>query len=136
MKNISTDLGKLLLRLGTGGLMLFHGINKVTYGFDGIKGLLVNKAVPEILWVGAFIGEVIAPIFIILGFMTRISSLLIFITMIFSIFLAFYPNIFNLGKGGAPIIELNLLYTFSSLTIFLIGSGKFSIYRNKNCILS
>jgi len=130
------DLGKLLLRLGIGGLMLFHGINKVAYGFDGIKGLLVSKAVPEILWVGAFIGEVIAPIFIILDFLTRISSLMMFITMLFSIFLAFYPNIFNLGKGGAPIIELNLLYAISSLVIFFIGSGKFSIYRKGNCVLS
>jgi len=136
MREISTNLGKLILRLGIGGLILFHGVNKVIYGFGVVKGLLASKALPEILWIGAFIGEVIAPIFIIIGLLTRISSLLVFITMIFSIFLAYYPGTLSLGKGGVPIIELNLLYAFSSLAIFFIGSGRYSVYRKGNCILS
>jgi len=136
MKTVSVDIGKLILRLGIGGLMFFHGINKIVYGFDVIRSLLVSKGIPEVLWIGAFIGEVIAPIFVVIGFLTRISSLLIFITMTFSVFLAYYPGVFNLGKGGAPVIELNLLYAISSLTIFLIGSGRLSVYKRGNSILS
>ena len=37
------DLGKLLLRLAVGGLMLFHGLHKLFGGVGFISGLLVEK---------------------------------------------------------------------------------------------
>src|SRR5690554_6425774 len=120
MKQIKIDLGKLLLRLGVGGLMLFHGIYKLIYGFQGIKDLLIANNLPELLWIGAFVGEVIAPLCILFGFFTRISALLVAITMVFSIVLKFGIGGFELGSTGAPLVELNLLNLFSSLTLFFV----------------
>lgn len=37
------DLGKLLLRLAVGGLMLFHGLHKLFGGVGFISGMLVEK---------------------------------------------------------------------------------------------
>ncbi len=40
------DLGKLLLRLAVGGLMLFHGLHKLFGGVGFISGMLVEKGLP------------------------------------------------------------------------------------------
>ena len=37
------DLGKLLLRLAVGGLMLFHGLHKLFGGVGFISGMLVRS---------------------------------------------------------------------------------------------
>lgn len=131
MKQIKLDLGKLLLRLGVGGLMLFHGIHKMVNGFQGIKDLLSANNLPEILWIGVPIGEILAPLCILIGVFTRISALLVAITMFFSIYLAHAAEVFQLGQSGAPVIELNLLYLLGALALFFIGSGRYALYKRE-----
>lgn len=131
MKQIKLDLGKLLLRLGVGGLMLFHGIHKMINGFQGIKDLLSANNLPEILWLGVPIGEIIAPLCILIGVFTRISALLVAITMFFSIYLAHAAEVFQLGQSGAPVIELNLLYLLGALALFFIGAGRYALYKRE-----
>lgn len=131
MKQIKLDLGKLLLRLGVGGLMLFHGIHKMINGFQGIKDLLSANNLPEILWIGVPIGEILAPLCILIGVFTRISALLVAITMFFSIYLAHAAEVFQLGQSGAPVIELNLLYLLGALALFFIGSGRYALYKRE-----
>lgn len=131
MKQIKLDLGKLLLRLGVGGLMLFHGIHKMINGFQGIKDLLSANNLPEILWLGVPIGEILAPLCILIGVFTRISALLVAITMFFSIYLAHAAEVFQLGQSGAPVIELNLLYLLGALALFFIGAGRYALYKRE-----
>lgn len=131
MKQIKLDLGKLLLRLGVGGLMLFHGIHKMINGFQGIKDLLSANNLPEILWIGVPIGEILAPLCILIGVFTRISALLVAITMFFSIYLAHAAEVFQLGQSGAPVIELNLLYLLAALALFFIGAGRYALYKRE-----
>lgn len=136
MKQIKTNLGKLILRLGVGGLMLFHGVYKMLHGFEGIKNMLISNKLPEWLWIGVPIGEVIAPLCLILGIFTRVSALLVAVTMVFSIYLAFGMTGFRLGEHGAPVIELNLLYLFSALSIFFLGAGQYALYKRETGLLS
>lgn len=136
MKQIKIDLGKLLLRVGVGGLMLFHGIYKMMHGFQGIKDLLIAKGLPELLWIGAFVGEVICALCVLLGVFTRISALIIAIVMVFSIYLKFGMGGFELGKTGAPIVELNLLYLFSALAIFFTGGGRYALYKRETGLMA
>lgn len=131
MKQIKLDLGKLLLRLGVGGLMLFHGIHKMINGFQGIKDLLSANNLPEILWLGVPVGEILAPLCILIGVFTRISALLVAITMFFSIYLAHAAEVFQLGQSGAPVIELNLLYLLGALALFFIGAGRYALYKRE-----
>ncbi len=47
------DLGKLILRLSIGALLLLHGIQKLSHGVSGIESLIIAKGFPSI-WPGAF----------------------------------------------------------------------------------
>lgn len=136
MKQIRTDLGKLMLRIGVGGLLLFHGVYKLLHGFEYIRSLLAANNLPDWLWFGVPIAEVVAPICILLGFFTRISALLVAIMMVFSIYLAFGASGFRLGEQGAPIIELNLLYLLSALAIFFVGAGRYALYKRETGLLA
>ena len=123
----SNDIAKLLLRLLVGIMMLFHGMDKIINGISGIKKLTVAMGLPEFIAYGVYIGEVLVPIFIILGLYARIASVFLGINMLMAIFLAYSGSIFTLSKHGAPLIELPLFYFVLSIAIFLLGSGKYAV---------
>ena len=122
----NSDIAKLLLRVSLGGLILFHGVHKVIYGIDAIELLLVDGGFPKILAYGVYVGELIAPIFVILGLYARVASLVIMFNMFMAIFLA-YGFTLSLSKYGGVSIESPLLFFILSLLLFLLGSGKYSV---------
>jgi putative oxidoreductase len=121
------DLASFLLRLLTGGMMLFHGFHKVIHGVGGIKMMLQGAHLPEFLAYGVFVGELIAPLFLILGFYSRAAALIIVFNMMMAVYLAYGETFLALNKHGGPVIELSLFYIVVSLAIFLIGPGKYSV---------
>lgn len=121
------DLGLLLLRVGVGGLMVFHGIHKVLHGHDFVRTKLAEVGLPEFIALGVPVGEVLAPILLILGLMTRLSALTIAFTMIMSIFLAFSDRLWTLNQFGGWAPELNVLFLLASLAIFFMGSGRYAV---------
>ena len=123
----SNDIGKLLLRLLVGVMMMFHGIEKIINGISGIKQLTTNAGLPEFFAYGVYVGEVIVPIFIILGLYARVASVFLAINMLMAIFLAYGDSLFALSKHGAPLIELPFFYLVLSISIFLFGSGKYAV---------
>jgi len=127
MTNININIGTLILRITVGGLMLFHGIKKVIDGHDFIRKVLGEAGLPEILWLGTPVGEIIAPICLILGIFTRSASLIIAFTILMSIYLAFGWAGFELNQYGAFKVELNLFFLFTALSIYFMGAGKFSL---------
>ncbi|WP_185116728.1 MULTISPECIES: DoxX family protein [Apibacter] len=134
-KELNSDLGKLLLRVSIGGLMVFHGISKLYHGHDFIKGMLTSKNLPEYLWLGVPLGEVFAPICILLGVFTRISSLLVAFTMLMTFYLVHGMEGFSLSQTGGLKVELNLFYLLTSLALFFLGSGKYSVYKGNKGIM-
>jgi putative oxidoreductase len=133
-KNIlqSADLGLLILRIGVGGLMLMHGIAKLTNGIDGIKTMTVNSGLPEFYAYGVYVGEVLAPIMVLLGVGTRIGALLIAFTMINAIWLVGIHQVWTLAETGAPQAELALLFLAGSLALVFTGSGKYGILKGRS----
>ena len=131
MKQFTHHLGLLILRLAIGGLMLFHGINKVFNGIDGLVGMMSNKGFPGFTAYGVYLGEVIAPIMLIIGFRSKIASLLVAATMLVAIFFVHSADIVQLGKNGQWGIELPMLFLLGSVSIFLLGGGKFSVSSKK-----
>ncbi|OCL84124.1 DoxX family protein [Arcobacter porcinus] len=127
LSGLSSDLGKLILRLTIGGLMLFHGWAKIVGGIAGIKYLTVKAGLPEFFAYGVYLGEVLFPIMIVLGIFVRTSALFLALTMVAAIFLAHSHEIFALSKTGGPVIELALIYLLGSISIMFIGSGKYSL---------
>lgn len=124
---LSPEIAKLLLRLSVGIMMLFHGFHKIIHGVSGIKSLLKGAGLPEFLAYGVYIGEVVVPIFIILGLYARVASLFLALNMLIAISLAYSNALFSLGKHGAPVIELPFFYFILSIIIFLLGSGKYAV---------
>lgn len=120
----NTDLGLLLLRISTGGLMLFHGVSKLIHG---ISFLVENMGA---FGYAVYIGEVLAPIAILLGFRTRIAAVLLAITCVVAIATAHTQDIFTISDHGGYALELLMLYLFGALALFFTGAGKFALSKN------
>lgn len=124
---MSNDILKLVLRLSVGIMMLFHGVDKIINGIGGVKHLVVNAGLPEFLAYGVYVGEIVMPIFIILGAYVRVASSVLALNMVAAIFLAYGGAILSLGKQGAPVFELPFLYLIISVAIYILGSGKYAL---------
>ena len=120
------DFGLLLLRIVIGGLMLFHGVAKLS-NLDGIKNMLTEAGLPTMMAYGVYITELIAPVLIIIGFKIRLASLVFFFGMIAALALAHSEDLFAISKTGGLEIELLLLYAFGGLVFFFTGSGRYAV---------
>ena len=122
-------MGKLLLRLTVAGLMLFHGVAKILHpgSLEFIGSSLSNAGMPSAIAYGVYIGEVIAPLMVLLGFYARIGALILVVNMIFAIMLVHTGDFFSLTQHGGWAIELQAFYLLGGLAIVLLGSGKFAI---------
>ena len=115
-----------LLSIGLGVLLLFHGIDKVINGIDGIVGMLEDVGIPYANYValGVFVGEIIAPLLLIAGKYVRTAGGIIAFTMLVAILLAHRNDILALGDHGAWSIELPVLFMIGGLTLALLDRPK------------
>ena len=123
------DLGKLLLRLCVGGLMMFHGISKLIHGYGFIVMKLKAAGLPELLVAGVPIGEVVAPLLIVLGLYTRPAALIEAFLMAMAVWLVHMGDLTTIGRMGGYALELQAFYFFGSLAVFFLGAGRYSFSR-------
>ena len=121
------DAGKLILRLTVGLLTLSHGLHKLIHGIDGISALIATNGWPSVLAYGVYIGEIVAPVLIILGVLTRPAALIVVVNMILAIYLAHSHQLFQLTKTGGWFLELQAFFLFGARCVALLGAGKFSL---------
>lgn len=121
------DLGKLVLRLSLGILVLLHGIAKLTGGIDGIVGMVEGAGLPGALGYGALVGEVLGPLMLILGFHARIGAALIAINMLFAIGLAHMGELTTLTEQGGWALELQGMFLFTAIALVFLGPGRWSV---------
>jgi putative oxidoreductase len=124
------DAGLLLQRMSIGILILFHGIANMLSNYSFIKTLLSGIGIPEFIAYSVFLGEIIAPILIIIGWRTRLASLVLVFNMLIAILMAHSGDIFTLNQFGGWGIELQGLYLFGALVIFLLGAGNYAVSNN------
>ncbi|HMK39405.1 MAG TPA: DoxX family protein [Bacteroidota bacterium] len=128
----SEDLGKLLLRLSVGIVLIFHGYAKIAPGVEWIKGPLAQVGLPGFIAYGVYLGELVGPLMVILGFRARIGALLMVINMAMAVFLAHRNQIFSIKEaGGGWAIELDALILLGALAVFFLGGGKFAVQGGK-----
>ena len=120
------DIAKLLLRLTLGFLLLAHGIHKLIHGISGVQSLVVAAGLPSFFAYGVYVGELIAPLFVILGLYGRIASGVVAFNMLMAIYLAYGFHI-SFSKNGGLVYETSLLFLISALVLILIGSGKYAV---------
>jgi putative oxidoreductase len=124
---MSQDLGKLVLRLTVGILVLLHGIAKIRYGVGGIADMVRGAGLPGAIAYLVYVGEVFAPLLVIFGVWTRPAALVIFVNMIVAIWLAHANDLAKLNQTGGWAIELQASFLFGALAIALLGSGRLSV---------
>ena len=125
--NTQADLGKLVLRIALGMLVLLHGIAKLRGGLAGIEGMVVGHGWPAWLAYGALIGEVLGPLLLLLGFYARIGALLIAINMLFAFALAHMGQLGQLTQQGGWALELQGMFLATALALALLGPGRYGI---------
>ena len=123
------DLGRLLLRLTLGGLLLFHGLTKLFQGVGYIGQEIATYGLPAELAYLVFLGEILAPMMIILGYQTAVGAGLIIMNMIIAVGLVHRDDLLMISNTGGFGLELQVFYLMTAIVILLMGPGK---YRLKN----
>ena len=121
MKIISFNLGLLILRVGFSIGLMTHGYGKFLKVINGnFKfGDPIGIGVAPSLILASF-GEFIAPIFIIIGWKTRLFSIFPASTMLVA---------FAIAHDGDPFSrkEKSLMYLIAFIVIHFMGAGKYSV---------
>jgi putative oxidoreductase len=121
------DLAKLLIRITCGTLLFLHGLNSAMYGIQHIKNMVNAAGLPEFISYGNLVGEFVAPVFVVIGFKSRIAAIVMAFNMLLSILIAHRDIAFQRNDFGGWMIELNVAYLMMALAVFFGGAGKYSL---------
>jgi len=123
------DLGKLVIRFALGLLVLLHGIAKIKGGVAGISGMVTGIGLPPWFAYGVYVGEIIAPIMVVIGLYSRVGAFIIFVNMIFAVALVHRPELFSLGKQGGYALELQAMFMFTALALTFMTPGRYALTK-------
>lgn len=126
---LSDAIGKFILRLAVGGLILFHGFNKIMHP-DAVAGIVkgvTGMGLPAFIGYAVYFGEVLAPLMILLGVFARVGGALVVINMIFAIGLVHTAQLLTLTKSGGYGLELQTFYLMCGLAVAFLGSGRYAL---------
>jgi putative oxidoreductase len=124
--NTQSDLGKLILRIVLGVLVLLHGIAKLKGGVGPIEGMVTAHGLPAYVAYGALVGEVLGPLLLLVGFYARIGAALIAINMLFAFALVHMGQLGQFTDQGGWALELQAMYLGTALALVLLGPGRYS----------
>ena len=121
MKNNFNDFALAILRVGFSGMMLTHGIPKISMLLDNPSGFSdpigIGATATLIL---AIVGEVVGPLLVLIGFKTRIAAIPVIATMAAATFIVHANDPFG-------IKEKAILFVIAFIVIALAGPGKYSV---------
>ncbi|HEY1019898.1 MAG TPA: DoxX family protein [Sediminibacterium sp.] len=123
----NNQLGLLLTRVIIAGTMLVYGISKLFSGIGFIEELMTKMGLPSFLGYGVYVGEIIAPCLILIGFRTRLAALVFAINCLTAILLTQLPSLFTVNAFGGWSLDLLAIYLFTSIALFFSGGGKYAV---------
>jgi putative oxidoreductase len=109
--------GVLLLRWTLAILMLFHGWAKITNGVGGIVGMVSAHGLPGFLGYAVYLGEVVAPLMLLVGFWVVPAALVIFLNMVVALVLAHSGHFLDVTSSGGWRLELQAFFLVSALVV-------------------
>lgn len=130
--NSHDDIGKLVLRATLSILILFHGFAKITGGVGFITGLVAKAGLPPAFGYLVLVGEVLAPVLVLLGLWARAGALVIAINMVVALLLVHTGDMFRLNETGGWAVELQVLLLASAVAVALLGAGRLSVQGTRN----
>jgi len=121
------DLGLFLLRITLAATMLVYGISKMISGVSQIGNMLDSYGFPTFLSYGVYVGEIVAPLLIIIGFRTKLAGLVFAVNCLVAILMVQLPYFFSLNEYGGWSVGLIFIYFMFGLSLFFTGAGKFAV---------
>ncbi len=115
-------MGQLILRVLLAALLLFHGTAKLLHGVGAIEDRIVALGLPHFLAYGVYLGEVVAPILILVGLYTQLAALFLACNMIVAVLLVHASQFFTLSHTGGWALELQAFYFFVALALMFLCS--------------
>lgn len=109
--------GIALLRWTLAILLLFHGVAKITTGVGFIEGMLGKMGLPGFIAYGAYIGEVVAPILLLINRFVVPAALIIVIQMLFALALVHTGQFFQLAESGGWRLELQAFFLLCAVVV-------------------
>lgn len=123
----SDDLGKLVLRVVLGALILFHGVSKLIHGPGFVVQALAQAGMPSFLAYGVYVGEVLAPVLLIVGLWARAGAFIVAVNMVVALLLVHSKQFLSLADTGGWALELQGMYLGGAIAVLLLGAGRFSL---------
>ena len=123
------DMGKLVLRLAVGVLIILHGIAKMRHGLGDVVPALARIGVPAAVGWLVLVGEVLAPAMIIVGLWTRPAAWVLAATMAVALVLGHPKELFVMTDHGGLLLEVQWMFFLGAVAVALLGAGDFSLGR-------
>ena len=123
----TSDLGRLVLRCSVGLLILLHGIAKLRFGLGDVATSVQRAHLPMAIGYLVYIGEVVAPLFMILGAWTRIAAAIVAFNMLVALLLGHPHELFEMTAHGGLLLEVQWLYLAGAVAVALLGAGRFGV---------
>ena len=124
---MNESVGKLILRIALGAIILLHGIAKLRGGIGGISGMVTAAGLPAYVAYGVYIGEVLAPLMVLIGWYASVGAAIIAVNMVFALALVHGHDILALNQMGGWAIELQAMLLAAALAVALLGAGRHSV---------
>jgi putative oxidoreductase len=122
--------GLAILRIILGIVFVPHGWSKLRGGVDTVASGFISLGTPAPVftaWVVTLV-ELVGGLFLIVGFLTQIVGLLLFIDMLGAIYFAFLkPNRPFIDERGAIAWEKELIFGVAALCLVLTGPGVWAL---------
>ena len=88
--------------------------------------MLEESGLPGFMAFGVYVGEVVAPLMILLGLYTRLAGAALAINMAFAVLLVHSSDVLALEQHGGWAIELPMLYFLGAVALVFLGGGRIS----------
>ena len=117
-------LGLLILRLALGAIMIAHGWQKIADHMHGITGMIHQLGLPTFMAYVVVATELGGGILIVVGFLTRLAALAIFVDMVVAILKVHLPHGLFSSNGG---FEFPLACAAIAFSLIWSGAGPIAI---------
>ncbi|MES2225108.1 MAG: DoxX family protein [Patescibacteria group bacterium] len=121
----------LIIRIIIGLIFFLHGIAKFNMGIDGTTAFFASVGIPLaalFAWIVTLV-ETFGGLALILGIGTRITALLLAITMIVASIIVIQMGSPLINTQLATGYELNLALIAALIPIIILGPGRYSLAR-------
>lgn len=121
-----TDLASIVLRVALGAMLLCHGLVKFfVFTPHGTASYFSLLGLPSSIGYIVMIFEIIAGLCLLVGFLTRIMSLVVIIQMLCVISVHFNNGFIFTSQGGGW--EYPAFTAMTALALVMLGGGRYSI---------